>query len=1265
MNKLDIKGPYIPYNKDKEPISFYTSAEGIYFDSDLDQTLENKVETIKSEVLTYAKEAVTGIKGDSYGGCETKYAVLPKDLGDLTQLQYATSLQDTSWYDTSPTATAEYPHLWKRVREYIVDGRNGTKKLGTPSYEYCGSLGESGVDGAGREWVFKLSADDNNDENLRDTIRQGLIQELEDDYDESGRYQLNDHIPKGWDDDEIEVTSSKPLLWAASRKYNTSKGIWEKWGTPYLYNRRSIDGNQLNVIYTVSDAMDSSLWEEDKEVLLASITLETAAGTVSNFPEGTHYVWRDNLADVDEMAMVYSATAYFNNDGCYQIDAPIKITGANGIGSDGADIEFAYCTIGEQESEWDADIYKMDPNNPEQHYNNTDKAVSLWVDTAADAGLDPENCYCYMRQRRGQYTTENDWYWYINNQKYGKGDKADIQVDLSDTSNADTQAFISGNYGWSTPTMWSRWGVDGTDGDGIEYVYLRLTKDEFDYLSTLQEWTTSNGVWPNFTDSSSQYPTTTIASVVRTWTDDPLGVNEEYPYEYVCIRKNSGQSNATKKSYPNWSAENITLWNNYAENVSHSFSLTIPLLQCEKKTTGSAYYEPLIADTTTDVNYFINGAAQVCDKLVINDQIIEETGEYVASKKVQFSATKNETNWTIAVHSTTEIPIGLEITGYVGKEIRGTVAYSIQEAPKDGREVVTNFNLVADISNGNLGLSLTGNMRWSVVPARVVYTFEKLGGQDTGDKTDVVFTASAYAITNNSPVTIVFKGKPTNVKFEEAFQSTITLNALDNPPEYITWVDCYRAFVDVYDADGKCMSHDVVNRTGTEGQYYERSNTSETSMFGSVSGLSTRLQTTEQWVTTLNDATGDNQSQFKQTYKAIDQIVSKELTDENGTTKTLKSYITSTAESLNLGLSVNDLALAGLNISLNDTKTDGSVTVYGEKFSVQDKNKSTALSCDSSTGNLNIKGDLTASSFLVSANAGTALTADGDWAMAITTWAKAKELSNGTNSSISSDVTDTTPVFLIRQGTSFFVLNPLSLGKGSVVSNISYYVYSSALGYTTANDLFYDESSVDNPNPGVNTPIYSDIHLKYLYSGTVGTSYDTYCPGYLAIGSYGYGATNPVITLTKKSVSQGYFTGASTVVYIYPKCTLLHSGNGSGDYGGITNYYYKINQWNLDYSAPTTKKVNILEDWTGDPNEIALDQIYASSFPTSTDALKGLLQNQMAAQGDTLSESDIDECVVAENMDSVYSIGGILRSYISASTYQLGYLQGLAYNTAS
>ena len=173
--------------------------------------------------------------------------------------------------------------------------------------------------------------------------------------------------------------------------------------------------------------------------------------------------------DQNMVGTIWMSWAVFQTAGTIQREwsTPVRITGENGKdGQDGKSIEF---------------IYKVSNRVP----NSSDKPSSVNEDgsvpdgwTDHPTGVSESNQYEWMCVR-----TKTDDLW-------------------SD---------------WNGPTVWSKWGANGKDGDGVEYIYKRTT-----------------------TNLSPDRPTEVSQEddfVPEGWTDNPTGVNENNMYEWVCVRK--------------------------------------------------------------------------------------------------------------------------------------------------------------------------------------------------------------------------------------------------------------------------------------------------------------------------------------------------------------------------------------------------------------------------------------------------------------------------------------------------------------------------------------------------------------------------------------------------------------------------------------------------------------------------------------------------------------------------------------------------------
>lgn len=81
---------------------------------------------------------------------------------------------------------------------------------------------------------------------------------------------------------------------------------------------------------------------------------------------------------------------------------------------------------------------------------------------------------------------------------------------------------------WSEPAIWSKWGVNGTDGDGVEYIFTRNNGESVDNPTpedTNTDQYQERGDYEN------------IEYIPAGWTDNPQGVSSEFKYEWVSQRK--------------------------------------------------------------------------------------------------------------------------------------------------------------------------------------------------------------------------------------------------------------------------------------------------------------------------------------------------------------------------------------------------------------------------------------------------------------------------------------------------------------------------------------------------------------------------------------------------------------------------------------------------------------------------------------------------------------------------------------------------------
>ena len=212
------------------------------------------------------------------------------------------------------------------------------------------------------------------------------------------------------------------------------------------------------------------------------------------YPEG----WSGS--DSNPNGYVWMSSATFSSKGTIVVpwSTPVRLTGADGHdGADGSNIEFVYkLTV----------TSLVTPTKPTGN-SQTEAIRQGWTDHPT--GISE------------QYQCE----WVCSH---------NLQTDGSWSE-------------WSSPTIWSKWGVNGKDGDGVEYIY-QITK----LPASPQEITDNNPDQDEYIPQS--------APGEQPWTDNPTGVSKEFQYEWVSQRKYKGDTH----KWGNFSSP--SLWAKYGDN---------------------------------------------------------------------------------------------------------------------------------------------------------------------------------------------------------------------------------------------------------------------------------------------------------------------------------------------------------------------------------------------------------------------------------------------------------------------------------------------------------------------------------------------------------------------------------------------------------------------------------------------------------------------------------------------------------------------------
>lgn len=254
-----------------------------------------------------------------------------------------------------------------------------------------------------------------------------------------------------------------------------------EWGDPNRFRGASVagkDGEYTRFAYTES-----------------SVPPPTPIGdTVPPKDPNNKYTWTMDPPQGDPEKGIWvwqSIQTVYSDKSTSGWSEPFRLTGADGKdGNDGNDIEF---------------VYKITQNN---------STPTLPANSNRDDYTEPNNGW-YDNPQGVSETWQYEW----------------VAQRTKPAAKAGT-----GNWGnWQGPTLWSKWGEKGMDGDGYEYIYYRTQAENIAPDTPVAANNTDDEARPQaFINGVAQ---TTTSPGGMYWTDDPQGVRENLMFEWVSVRK--------------------------------------------------------------------------------------------------------------------------------------------------------------------------------------------------------------------------------------------------------------------------------------------------------------------------------------------------------------------------------------------------------------------------------------------------------------------------------------------------------------------------------------------------------------------------------------------------------------------------------------------------------------------------------------------------------------------------------------------------------
>ena len=571
------------------------------------------------------------------GGNNYSFAYVNSYLGPVEQ----------GWTDHPQGITNVYKYEYATYRK--THDINGESYWGVFNTPFAWSVyGENGLDGDGVEYIYTTTVS-----NTQPTAPQitnsnyEASQQSEWGVGQPNGININDTV---WHDDPQQVNNEyQKFQWVSTRKYrypktnettlgehtlDHNKKYWFDYTTPQLWNWYVNDGTnakQISIIYnrtsSYSDAPAlpgvvyiNSSYQSNINVGSAggennSNKWFTSPGNNTSY-NGDEYLWMtsikySNYKDISQFIPgggTKTTRTFYNTDSSWQ--TPVCLTGEPGNdGADGTDIEFIYFRTGEDNVTF---------NNGWDNFAG-DSTQADWPFVGTE-GTD----YYIIDGVKTLLSQDHDT-WSDN--PFGVTSTYDYEY-------ASIRKKINGTWGdFCKPFLWSKYGEDGVDGDGVEYIYYCPE------TTTLIDWTNSNynNINPSLWDATtSDFQASEY--YVSPWTDDPQEVGENYKYEYVSQRKKRKITDSNKSNFDStWTTGNSFTKNEQTYNIGDMawFPYSVPALWANYAKDGLATNLVLESDNDNvtvgiDSNGLVNNNYQdtTTFRLVYNTHPLTLSSDY-------------------------------------------------------------------------------------------------------------------------------------------------------------------------------------------------------------------------------------------------------------------------------------------------------------------------------------------------------------------------------------------------------------------------------------------------------------------------------------------------------------------------------------------------------------------------------------------------------------------------------------------------------------
>lgn len=514
----------------------------------------------------------------------------------------------SGWYDNPQGVDSSYKYEYATYRKtHKINGESYWEAFNTP---FAWSIyGENGIDGDGVEYIYYTYSSSNVDPvpPIFD-LDPNSFQKSE----VYGEVTVDSNSYIWHDDPQTLDNNNQKFQWVSTRKYIaiTSSNV-SKLGSSYRLNGNVLQYNDNDTGYKVGDKIwfpysDPELWNWYTEngtdaARIVMIYRRNNSGTVapelpqlsettysiSTIVNGSQGNWAESPGNsAENYAYLWMSSAHYTNktdkknkgvvtSHNYTLEdswqTPVCLTGEPGNdGADGTDIEFIYYRT--------ADDNKVPTVPDAENFENEQYNESDWPFVNLKRTHDEINnstVYDSAITKDGiKYLINDNKYDILEDETISSLDNFEnITSDMLHDVWTDNPLGVTSTYDYEyasirkkidgtwqdfcKPFLWSKYGEDGVDGDGVEYIY---------YLSHDKNEVTFDNISQSDNDNSNNPANWAINQspehILNEWSDDPSGVSEEKRWEYVSVRHKRLNNTTGKVEWGKYSEPAV--WSHFA-----------------------------------------------------------------------------------------------------------------------------------------------------------------------------------------------------------------------------------------------------------------------------------------------------------------------------------------------------------------------------------------------------------------------------------------------------------------------------------------------------------------------------------------------------------------------------------------------------------------------------------------------------------------------------------------------------------------------------